>query len=134
VVPAEIEREAAALAAAGTAATVSENGRATAASLQLVAEAWSNAGPSAEEMFLINKLEDLTRIVVDGVRRIDLGPVELIDGGDGQALPRLAAAYPAAVAAVLKSLFETTGVDIPALLARGANGASNGAGGAEVRR
>ena len=134
VVPAEIDREAAALAAAGTAATVSENGRATAASLQLVAEAWSNAGPSAEEMFLINKLEDLTRIVVDGVRRIDLGPVELIDGGDGQALPRLAAAYPAAVAAVLKSLFETTGVDIPALLARGGNGASNGAGAAEVRR
>lgn len=126
VVPAEIQREAAALAAAGGAATVAENGRATAESLTLVADAWSKAGPAAEEMFLINKLEDITRIVVEGVRRIEVGPIELIDGGDGQALPRLAAAYPTAVAAVLRSLFETTGVDITALLARGRT--TNGVG------
>ena len=47
-----------------------------------------------------------------------MGNIQLIDS-DGQALPRLAAAYPAAVAAVLRSLFETTGVDITALLAPG---------------
>jgi hypothetical protein len=57
------------------------------------------------------------------VQRVQLGSIQLVDS-DGQALPRLAAAYPAAVAAVLRALFETTGVDITALLARGraANG------------
>jgi flotillin len=128
VIPAEIQRESAALASAGAAASIAENGRATAESLSLVADAWTKAGPSATDMFLINKIEDITQIVVDGVRRIQLGPIDLIDGGDGQALPRLAAAYPEAVAAVLRSLFETTGVDITALLAQRVSGASDGVG------
>jgi flotillin len=122
VVPAEVTREAAALDAAGAAATISENGRAAAESLRFVAESWKKAGPSAQDMFLINKIEEITRIVVQGVRKIELGPVHLIDSGDGQALPRFAAAYPAAVAAVLKSLAATTGVDITAML-DGTNGA-----------
>lgn len=136
VVPADIQREAAALAAAGAAAPTAENGRATAESLGLVADAWTKAGPSAQDMFLINKIEDITKIVVDAVQRIKLGPVHLIDGGDGQALPRFAASYPAAVAEVLRSLFATTGVDITALLARQAgqpSPAAAGLGGKEVR-
>ncbi len=128
VVPAEVRREAAALDAAGAAASVAEDGRASAASLKLVADAWTKAGPSAQDMFLIHKLEDITRIVVDAVRRIDLGPVQLIDSGDGQALPRFAAAYPTAVGQVLRALADTTGVDITALLAQGRNG-SGGSGG-----
>jgi flotillin len=104
VIPAEIQREAAALAAAGAAASIAENGRATAESLALVSDSWQKAGPSALDMFLLNKIEDITRIVVDGVRHVQVGRIQLVDS-DGQALPRLAAAYPAAVAAVLRSLF-----------------------------
>jgi flotillin len=122
VVPAEITREAAGMDAAGAAASIAEDGRASAESLRLVAESWKKAGPSAQDMFLINKIEEITTIVVDGVRQIQLGPVHLIDSGDGQALPRFAAAYPSAVAAVLKSLAATTGVDITAMLAEGQNG------------
>jgi len=118
VVPSEINREAAALAAAGEAAPIAENGRASAASLKLVADAWKQAGPSAPDMFLINKLEELTTIVVQSVGQIQLGPVQLIDGGDGQAFPQFAAAYPQAVAAVLRALADTTGVDVTALLAK----------------
>ena len=117
VVPADVKREAAALEAAGNAASVAEDGRASAESLRFVAESWKKAGPAAQDMFLINKIEGITAIVVQGVRRIQLGPVHLIDSGDGQALPRFAAAYPMAVAAVLKSLAATTGVDITAMLA-----------------
>jgi flotillin len=116
VVPSEIQREAAGLAAAGRAATIAEDGRASAESLRLVADAWKAAGPSAPDMFLINKLEEITRIVVDSVGQIQLGPVQLIDGGDGQTFPRFAAAYPQAVATVLRSLAETTGVDVTSLL------------------
>ena len=117
VVPSDVRREAAALAAAGQAATIAEDGRASAESLRLVAEAWMAAGPSAPDMFLINKLEEITRIVVDSVGQIQLGPVQLVDGGDGQTFPRFAAAYPQAVATVLRSLAETTGVDVTSLLA-----------------
>jgi flotillin len=117
VVPAEAKREAAALQAAGAAAPIAENGRASAESLRLVSDAWKAAGPSAPDMFLINKLEEITRIVVDSVSQIQLGPVQLVDGGDGQTLPRLAAAYPQAVATVLRALADTTGVDVTALLA-----------------
>jgi flotillin len=122
VVPADIRREAAALDAAGAAAKIAEDGRASAESLRLVADAWKAAGPSAPDMFLINRLEEITRIVVESVGQIELGPVQLIDNGDGQTLPRFAAAYPQAVATVLRALAETTGVDVTALL--GANGAS----------
>ena len=115
VIPSEIQRESSTLIAAGEAASIFENGRATAESLSLVANAWMKAGPSAQDMFLINKIEDITRIVANGVAKIHLGPVQLIDS-DGQSLPRLAAAYPSAVAAVMRSLFDTTGVDITALL------------------
>jgi flotillin len=117
VIPAEINQEASALNAAGAAASIAENGRATAASLSLVADAWMKAGSAAMDMFLINKIEPITQQVVDGVKRMQVGRIQLVDT-DGQALPRLAAAYPAAVAAVFRSLFETTGVDIPSLLAR----------------
>lgn len=124
VVPAEIRREAAALEAAGAAAPTAENGRATAESLGLVADAWAKAGNSAQDMFLINKIEEIAHIVVEAVQRIKLGPVHLIDSGDGTALPRFAAAYPNAVAEVLRSLCATTGVDITALLARTPDGSA----------
>jgi flotillin len=129
VVPSDVNREAAGLAAAGQAATIAEDGRASAESLRLVADAWKAAGPSAPDMFLINKLEEITRIVVDSVGQIQLGPVQLVDGGDGQTFPRFAAAYPQAVATVLRSLAETTGVDVTSLLAPqsgrdGGNGAA----------
>jgi flotillin len=116
VVPADARREAAELDAAGAAAPIAENGRASAESLRLVADAWKAAGPSAPDMFLINKLEELTWVVVEAVGQIQLGPVQIVDSGDGQTLPRLAAAYPQAVASVLRALADTTGVDVTALL------------------
>ena len=73
-------------------------------------------------MFLINRLEEITKIVVDSVGQIALGPVQIIDNGDGMAFPKFAASYPLAVATVLRLLAETTGVDVTALL--GQNGSA----------
>ena len=86
----------------------------------MISDAWKSAGPSAADMFLINKIEDIAQVVVDGVKRIELGPIHLIDSGDGKTLPQLASAYPAAVAQVLKTLVETTGVDITKTLTQAA--------------
>jgi flotillin len=65
--------------------------------------------------------------VVDSVGQIELGPVQLVDGGDGQTFPRFAAAYPHAVATVLRALAETTGVDVTALLTPVGVGSTAGA-------
>src|SRR6188474_1573146 len=54
VVPSEVRKEAAGLKAAGDSASIAENGRASAESLRLVADAWKRAGASASDMFLIN--------------------------------------------------------------------------------
>jgi flotillin len=128
VVPAEARREAAALDAAGAAAKIAEDGRASAESLRLVADAWKAAGPSAPDMFLINRLEEITKIVVDSVGQIALGPVQIIDNGDGLAFPKFAASYPLAVATVLRSLAETTGVDVTALLGQKGTALAAGVG------
>jgi len=66
---------------------------------------------------IANNIEEITKVVVAAVSKIQLGPVHLIDGGDGQALPRFAATYPAAGATVMHTLAQTTGVDITSLLA-----------------
>ena len=101
VIPAEINQEAAALAAAGSAASIAENGRATAESLSLVSDAWMKAGSSAMDMFLINKIEGITRMVVEGVqagggrhhppgRRRRAGPAPAgggLPGGGGGGVP-----------------------------------------------
>jgi flotillin len=118
VVPAEVQREADQLEAAGRAAPIAENGRATAESLQKVAEAWKKAGASASDMFLLNQISDIMRLVVEAVQKIRVDKVQLIDSGDGQALPRFAAAYPATVAEVFRALAATTGVDVTELIGR----------------
>jgi flotillin len=43
--------------------------------------------------------------------------VHVLDRGDGSALAAYAASYPQTVAAVLRALRETVGIDIPAVLA-----------------
>jgi len=131
-VPAEAEREARELIAIGDAAPVAEEGKAGAAALHMLAEAWSKAGTNAREVFLIQQIEGLMETVVDSVKGIDVGEVNLLDSGDGKALPAYVSAFPATVNAVLSELKTTTGVDIPGVLAgtkRGSRTPSIGSGG-----
>jgi flotillin len=54
------------------------------------------------------------------VRDVKVAEVQLIDGGDGQALAALSASFPKTVAAVLGTLSDLAGVDVKALLNGGA--------------
>ena len=47
---------------------------------------------------------------------IDIGEVNVLDQGDGQALASYAATYPKVVASVMSALKDSTGVDVPAIL------------------
>ncbi len=55
--------------------------------------------------------------VVQRVQKLEIEEVTLLDGGDGQALPRHVSSYPAMVRQVLEELHASTGVDVTGILA-----------------
>jgi flotillin len=117
VIPAEIHREAQAVLAVGEAAPTAENGAAQAKVLELMGEAWRAMGPQAKEIYVIQHLEQIVGVVVDQLRDVQVGEVNVLDDGSGQGLASYAATYPQMVARVMESLAQSTGVDVPALLA-----------------
>lgn len=116
IVPSEAQREGQELIAKGEAAPLEEEGKAVAASLEMLAAAWAKAGPNARDVFLIQQIESLMQTVVDSVKNIKVKQVALLDSGDGQALPAYVSSFPGTVNAVLSQLKSATGVDIPGVL------------------
>jgi len=117
VLPAQAQQQASALRARGDAAEIEENGRALAEVLKLLAGVWADAGPAARDIFLINNLEPILKTVVARVKELEIAEAHLLDGGDGTALARHVASYPATVRSVLSEVGRTSGVDILRLLA-----------------
>lgn len=118
VLPAEAQRAATALLAEGEAALRRELGVAAAESVLLMASALQAAGPHAREMFVLSQLDTLVASVAQKVRNVKIGEIQVVDAGDGQALPALAASFPQTVTKVLQTLYELTGVDVQELLAK----------------
>ena len=67
------------------------------------------------------------RIVVPASTNVDHAgsEVHVLDQGDGAGLSSYAATYPKMVASVMSALRETTGVDVPAILAGEADSAGS---------
>jgi flotillin len=118
VLPAQAAREAAAIAAVGAAAPTVEQGKALIEVLAVTTDAWKAMGGQAREIYVIQHLEPILGAVVNRLKSLEVGEVSVLDPGDGSGLASYAAAYPQAVAAVLRALAETTGVDVPAILSR----------------
>ena len=129
IIPAEARRQAEAIRAKGDAAPTTENGLALVEVLEATTTAWNAMGDNAKEIYVIQHLEELISTVVDHMDNIDVHEVNVLDRGDGSALAAYAAAYPQTVAAVLRALRETVGIDIPAVLANSDGGGSGGGGG-----
>lgn len=125
VIPAELQQRAKELLAVGEAAPTVESGRASAEVLRLMTDAWRSMGPEAKEIYVIQHLEEILGTVVEHLRSVEVGEVHVLDRGDGSGLATYAATYPQMVAAVLRALGESTGIDVPALLSGGAG--ANGA-------
>jgi flotillin len=119
VIPAEFHRQAQAILAKGDAASTVEDGKAMVEVLRTTAEAWNAMGPHAREIYVIQHLEEIVETVVRSMQNIDIGEVHVLDPGDGSGLSSYAAAYPQTIAAVLRALRDTTGVDVPAILSNG---------------
>jgi flotillin len=117
VLPAEAQRKAAEMRARAEASQIAADGEAMAQVLDMMRQEWMKAGPDAKDIFLIQQLETVIGTVTERVKKLQIDEVNLLDGGDGTALPQHMAALPATVAAVLKELTKTTGVDVTGILA-----------------
>ena len=117
VLPADAQKKAKEMAARAEAATIAADGVAQNEVLRMMTQTWLDAGSAAQEVFLIQQLESVLATVVSQVKGLDIGEVTLLDSGDGQALPQHIAALPATVAAVLRELSATTGIDVTEILA-----------------
>jgi flotillin len=117
VLPAEAQRKAAELLAEGSAAQRRELGLANAQLLEMMSQALQKGGPKVRELFVLSQLDTLVAQVAGRVQDIEVGAVQIVDGGDGKALAALAASYPEAVLKVLSSLRDLTGVDVASILA-----------------
>ncbi len=115
-IPAEIERKVRELNAAGNAASIAADGEAVAKALEVVADAWGESGDQAMDMYVLQNLEEIFGKVTDAAVKMDVGQVNLVDGGDGRTLPNFASAYPATVGALIGEISQTLGVDINRVL------------------
>ncbi|MFW5926017.1 MAG: flotillin family protein [Myxococcota bacterium] len=118
VIPADVQRQAQELIAIGEAAPTAENGAAQVEVLRLMGQAWNAMGDRAKEIYVIQHLEEIIDTVVGSLQDVKVDEVHVLDRGDGSALSSYAATYPQMVAAVMRALHESTGVDVPAILTR----------------
>ncbi len=123
-IPAEAARQVRELDAAGDAAQIEADGKASADALRSVAEAWSATQGEALEMYVLQNLDGIFGEVVGAARNIKVREVNLVDSGDGSTMPAYASAYPATVAALMEQVNNTLGVDIKGIL-RGGGGGNN---------
>ncbi len=113
VLPSEAERQAQEYQARGQAAIIRERGRALSEALTLMYEAWHEAGPSAKQITLIEELDKLLGAATEGVRKVQVENLQVIDSGDGQTLPNYFAGFPLMLGTVFDAIEKTTGIDIP---------------------
>jgi flotillin len=116
ILPAEAARQAAQAKARGEAAPLVENGKAAAAALQSVAAEWKAAGRGGREVYLLQQLRTFVQAAVDRVTQTQIGELQIVDGGDGNAYAAFVANFPAAVARVMAETARAVGVDVRSLL------------------
>ena len=118
--PARAHRSAQESAAKGAAAQIIEQGRATAAAMGDIAATWREVGPAARSVFLMQKVADLTRIVMGtvGSLKVDrltiLGGIGGADGGAG--LGGAGADLTGKLIAASEQIKAATGIDLAAVL------------------
>jgi flotillin len=127
IVPAEAEAKALEARARGDAATILENGRATAQAVRLMQEQWDEG--KTKELFLLQMLPELldkvTTVVKDNLR---IDKITVVDSGEsGGGLPSYVRALTGSAVGILEQMKTAAGVDVAALL-KGKDTSGNGNG------
>ncbi|MSP24441.1 MAG: flotillin family protein [Myxococcales bacterium] len=128
VLPAEAQRKASELRAAGEAAPAIELGKANAEALKLVAAEWLKAGPAGREIYALQQLQKLAAAAAERVGNSEIASIKMV-AGDDRALSAVLASYPAAVTSVMRELASALGLDLGSVLGQRGSGGSGGGGG-----
>ncbi|MBU1244490.1 flotillin family protein [Myxococcota bacterium] len=123
VLPAETRKRMNEILAVGEAAYMQKRGEATAQVLALTHEVWKEAGPIAKDVYILQQIELIIEKVVDAVKNVEMGEINLLDAGDASTLRHHVQSYPAMVGAVLQELKSITGIDVAAVLSPDAKSA-----------
>jgi flotillin len=75
--------------------------------------AWGHAGENAVSILLIEDNEKIMRAASEGVGKIKIENLSIMDSGDGKTLTSYVAAYPQMLASIFDAVTRTTGIDIP---------------------
>jgi flotillin len=115
VVPAEAQKEAKVLEAVGEAASIVEDGKATAEAVRLMREQWEKE--DTRELFLIQQLPDILDKVTSVVaENLSIDKVTVLDSGNGNGMPTYVKGVTGSVVAILEQIKNATGLDIPDIL------------------
>jgi len=107
--PARANKSAAEAQAKGDAASIIEQGRATAAAMQEIATSWRRVGENARQVFLMQKVDQLMRIVMSSAGDLKIDRLTVLGGGgDGTGGTDLAAK----LIGLSEQLKAATGVDV----------------------
>jgi flotillin len=119
VVPARAEKEAMGLQAIGKAASIVEDGKATAEAVRLMRQEWEKE--DTRELFLIQQLPDILDKVTSVVsENLSIDKVTVVDSGDGHGVPSYVRGVTGSIVAIFEQIKNATGLDIPGILqARG---------------
>ncbi|MBN2385209.1 flotillin family protein [bacterium] len=88
VTPAQAQREQMIAQAKAASATILENGKATAEAMQHMIEVWKKAGPNAKDVFLMQKLEHLMKMMVSTIQEIKVNRLVLLQTGEGSSITK----------------------------------------------
>jgi len=115
VVPAEADKEAKVLAAIGEAASIVEDGKATAEAVGLMREQWEKE--DTRELFLIQQLPDiLDKIISVVAENLSIDKVTIVDTGNGNGMPTYVKGVTGSIVAIMEQVKNATGLDIADIL------------------
>ncbi len=116
IIPAEAERESKEYAARGEAAEILERGRAVTRTLEVLQAAWVKAGDNAMRIYLIEDIEKILTAASQGVTKLNISNLNMIDSGTGETLASYISAYPAMLDSIFQAIAKTTGINIPEVI------------------
>jgi len=119
LLPANADREAAEQRAKGSAAKISEDGRARLFVLEETIKLYKGAGTEAERIFILNMLPDIIKEITGAVDGMKIDKVTVIDSGGGRGVANAAGQLPTAIIQLTEQIEAATGINILSRLGRG---------------
>lgn len=115
IIPARAEKESLELKAVGEAASIVENGKATAEAVRLMRQEWEKE--DTRELFLIQQLPEILDKVTGVIsENLSIDKVTVVDSGNGNGVPGYVRGVTGSIVAVFEQIKNATGLDIPEIL------------------